>query len=135
MSLITGAEIAAAAVRLSGRVVRTPTLDCPRLTAELGVNVVVKAENLQHTGSFKARGAQNALLARAERGGLPAGVATFSAGNHAAAAAFAGHELGLPVVVCMPPGAVDVKVAAVKRYGGEIVFTEDLTGTCQSLMA
>ncbi|GAA0457855.1 serine/threonine dehydratase [Paractinoplanes deccanensis] len=135
MSLVTADEIGAAGARLSGRVVRTPTLPCPRLTASSGPEIVVKAENLQHTGSFKARGAQNALLARAERGRLPAGIATFSAGNHAVAAAFAGRAAGLPVVVCMPPNAVDVKVAAARRYGAEVVLTEDLTGTCHALAA
>jgi len=135
MSIVASADIAAAAARLAGRVVRTPVLSSDRLSEDLGFVVLLKAENLQHTGSFKARGAQNALLARAERGELPSGVATFSAGNHAAAAAFAGRALGLPVVVCMPPGAVEVKVAAVRRYGGEVVVTEDLVGTCQALAA
>ncbi|MCU7727496.1 threonine/serine dehydratase [Actinoplanes sp. KI2] len=135
MSLVTGDDISAAAGRLAGRIVRTPLLSCRRLSDDLGLDVLVKAENLQHAGSFKVRGAQNALLARAERGQLPAGIATFSAGNHAAAAAYAGWVLGLPTVVCMPPGAVDVKVAAVKRYGGEVVFTDDLAGTCHAVAA
>lgn len=133
VSLVASVDVAAAAARLTGRVVRTPLLFAERLSEDLGLVVLLKAENLQYTGSFKARGAQNALRARAERGQRPAGVATFSAGNHAAAAAFAGRSLGLPVVVCMPPGAVEVKVAAVERYGGEVVFTDDLVGTCQAL--
>ena len=58
---------------------------------------------------------------------------TFSAGNHAAATAFAASGLGVPVVVCMPPGAVATKVDAVRRYGGEIIFTDDLVGTWQSV--
>jgi len=135
MPLVTGVEIAAAAGRLDGRVVRTPLLACPRLTDELGFPVLVKAENLQHTGSFKVRGVLNALLARRERGEQPAGVATFSAGNHAAATSFAGQALGLPVVVCMPPAAVVTKVELVRRYGGEVIFTEDLLGTCHSVAA
>jgi threonine dehydratase len=135
MALVTGEDIAAAAGRLAGRIVRTPVLRCPRLSDDLGLDIQVKAENLQHSGSFKARGAQNALLARAERGQRPAGVATFSAGNHAAATALAGRALGLPVAVCMPPGAVDVKVAAARRYHAEVIFTDDLVGTCQALAA
>jgi threo-3-hydroxy-L-aspartate ammonia-lyase len=130
MGLVSGEDIAAAAVRLDGRIVRTPLLPCPRLSESLGVPVLLKPENLQHTGSFKVRGVFNALLARDE---LPLGVATFSAGNHAAATAYAGSVLGLPVVVCMPPHAVVTKVEAVRRYGGEIIFTDDLLGACRQV--
>ena len=133
MELVTPGDIAAAAARLDGLVVRTPLLDCPRLSDEFGVRVRLKAENLQHTGSFKVRGALNALLVRRAEGRLPAGVTAFSAGNHAAATAFAARRLGLSSVVCMPPGAVVTKVEAVRRYGGEIVFTGDLLGTCQAI--
>lgn len=120
------AAIEAAAARIAGRVRRTPLLWCE----EFGVQV--KAENLQHTGSFKVRGVFNALLSR---GGVPKGVATFSAGNAAAAVAYAAREMGTPAAVCMRPDAVAAKVEAVRRYGGEIVFTEDLLGTCHDLAA
>jgi threonine dehydratase len=120
------AAIEAAATRIAGRVRRTPLLWCE----EFGIHV--KAENLQHTGSFKVRGVFNALLCR---GGLPKGVATFSAGNAAAAVAYAARELGIPAAVCMRPEAVAAKVEAVRRYGGEIVFTEDLLGSCHDLAA
>ncbi|MFI6757916.1 threonine/serine dehydratase [Micromonospora sp. NPDC050417] len=133
MRLVSSPDITSAASRLTGRIVRTPLVESPRLGDSLGLRVLLKAENLQHTGSFKVRGVLNALLARRSRGELPPGVATFSAGNHAAATAFAGRALGLPVVVCMPPRAVVTKVEAVRRYGGEIIFTEDLLGTCQSV--
>ena len=69
------------------------------------------------------------MLARAASDNPPAGVTTFSAGNAAAATAYAARILGIPATVCMPPGAVEAKVEAVKRYGGEIVFTDDLVGT------
>jgi threonine dehydratase len=133
MRLATNDDIAAAATRLDGRIVRTPLLPCPRLSQSLGLPILLKAENLQHTGSFKVRGVLNALLVRQARGELPRGVATFSAGNHAAATAFAADALGLPAVVCMPPGAVVTKVEAVRRYGGEIIFTADLLGACQEV--
>ncbi|GAA5190507.1 threonine/serine dehydratase [Rugosimonospora acidiphila] len=133
MRLVSIDDIAAAAARLNGRIVPTPLLPSSRLSQTLGVPVAVKAENLQHAGSFKVRGVFNALLARQSRGELPKGVATFSAGNHAAATAFGGSALGLPVVVCMPPNAVVTKVESVRRYGGEIVFTDDLFGTCQEV--
>jgi threonine dehydratase len=131
--LVSSDDIATAAARLAGRIVRTPVLASPRLSDSLDQPIIVKAENLQHAGSFKVRGVLNALLARRDRGELPPGVATFSAGNHAAATAFAGRALGLPVVVCMPPQAVVTKVEAVRRYGGDIIFTDDLLGTCQQV--
>ncbi|HEY1488805.1 MAG TPA: pyridoxal-phosphate dependent enzyme [Micromonosporaceae bacterium] len=135
VTLVTPEAITKAAERLAGRVVRTPLVHSARLSDELGVEVYLKPENLQHTGSFKVRGAINALLARAEAGALPIGVVTFSAGNHAAATSFAARSLDLPVIVCMPPGAVATKVEAVRRYGGEIVFTDDLVGSWQSIAA
>ena len=135
MTLVNAEAIVAAQKRLAGRVVRTPLVESSRLSDELGARVFLKPENLQHTGSFKVRGAINALLARAEAGALPVGVTTFSAGNHAAATSYAARSLGIPVVVCMPPGAVATKVEAVRRYGGEIVFTDDLVGSWQSIAA
>ncbi|MEH1102425.1 threonine ammonia-lyase [Micromonospora sp. CPCC 205561] len=135
MRLTTADDILAAQRRIEGRIVRTPLLPCPRLGEPLRLDLAVKAENLQHTGSFKVRGVFNALLARVEREGRPAGLTAFSAGNHAAAVAFAGRAFGLPTVVCMPPRAVPTKIEAVRRYGGEIVLTDDLAGTCESLAA
>jgi threonine dehydratase len=126
MQLVNADILAAAAGRLDGRLTRTPLLDSERLSAELGARLLLKAENLQRTGSFKVRGMLNAMLARAAGGRLPAGVTTFSAGNAAAATAYAAQLLGIPAVVCMPPAAVTAKVEAVRRYGGEIIFTEQL---------
>jgi threonine dehydratase len=135
VDLVTGDDLARAAARLSGRLVRTPLLESARLSDEFGVRVLLKPENLQHTGSFKVRGMLNAMLARADGGALPAGVATFSAGNAAAAMSYAARLLGIPAVVCMPPGAVEAKVQAVYRYGGEIVFTDALVATCEQIAA
>ncbi len=133
MDLVDAEALAIAAARLSGNVVRTPLLESARLSDEFGVPVLLKAENLQHTGSFKVRGMMNAMLARAASDRPPAGVTTFSAGNAAAATAYAARVLGIPATVCMPPGAVEAKVEAVRRYGGEIVFTDDLVGTCHRI--
>ncbi|WP_176730811.1 threonine ammonia-lyase [Micromonospora mirobrigensis] len=135
MRLVTEDEITAAQRRLAGRVVHTPLLPCPRLGDDLGLPLAVKAENLQHTGSFKTRGALNALLALAERDAPPAGLVAFSAGNHAAAVAYAGHAFGLPTVVCMPTWAVSTKVATVRRYGAEVLLTDELVATARALAA
>ena len=128
-------EIAEAAQRIGPHIRRTPLLECRRLGDELGAKVFVKAENLQHTGSFKVRGVFNHLLRRQERGELPTGVATFSAGNHAAAVSFAAQRLGIPAVVCMMTTAVAEKVEAVRRHAGEVVLTDDLFGTCRHVAA
>ncbi|HEX3789303.1 MAG TPA: threonine/serine dehydratase [Pseudonocardiaceae bacterium] len=132
--LVDLAHVRAAARRLGTSVVRTPLLYCEQLSEQLGCRILVKAENLQHTGSFKVRGALNALRARGERGELTTGVVTFSAGNHGAAVAYAARRLGLRATVCMPPGAVTTKVDAVRRYHGNVVFTEDLIGTATELV-
>lgn len=133
MALVTFSDIADAANRLAGRLVETPLVENGRLGDELGCRVLVKAENLQHTGSFKPRGALNTLLSWRDSGRLPAGVVSFSAGNHAAAVAYAGRMLGVRVVVAMPGAANPSKVANVRRFGGEIVPTDDLLGTCAAL--
>ncbi|GAA5116158.1 threonine/serine dehydratase [Haloechinothrix salitolerans] len=133
MELVSSDDIDAAARRIKPYVLRTPLLHSERLSDELGCRVLVKAENLQHTGSFKPRGACNTLLSWRERGELPERVVTFSAGNHAAAVAFAGRQLGVTVTVSMPESAQQAKVDNVRRYGGEIVPTDDLRGTCDRL--
>jgi threonine dehydratase len=135
VDLVSSEQLSAAAARLAGRVLRTPLLPNARLSDEFGAHVVLKSENLQHTGSFKVRGMLNAMLAHADGGVLPAGVTTFSAGNAAAAMAYAAKLLGIPAVVCMPPGAVSTKVENVQRYGGEIVFTDTLLATCDEIAA
>ena len=85
--------------------------------------MLLKAENLQRTGSFKARGALNAVL-RLPPERLRAGVGAASAGNHAQALAFAAGEAGAHATVFMPAGAPVAKVAAVHGYGGEVRFVD-----------
>jgi threonine dehydratase len=134
VALVTIDDIRAAAGRIEGSVVRTPLLECEPSTG-VGTRLLVKAESLQHTGSFKVRGALNTLLRWRAEGRLPEGVVCFSAGNHAAAVAWAGRRLGVRVLVAMPVQAVASKVANVGRYGGEIVHCDDLAGTCAELAA
>jgi threo-3-hydroxy-L-aspartate ammonia-lyase len=108
------AEITAAANRLAGVALRTPLLP-------FRDGSFIKAESLQPTGSFKIRGAYNALakLSAEERA---RGVVVHSSGNHAQAIARAARLLGMRAVVVMPNNAPDVKVAGVRADGGEIVF-------------
>ncbi|MFL1464026.1 threonine/serine dehydratase [Roseococcus sp. DSY-14] len=109
------AEVQAAAARIAGRVRRTPLLRHRALDQAAGRPVWVKPEPLQATGSFKLRGATNALLL--ER---PRAVVTHSSGNHGQAVACAAAALGIPALVAMPADAPQVKVAATRAWGAEI---------------
>ncbi len=116
----TPGDIAAAAHRLHGHIVRTPTIRNPLLDEITGGTVLLKAECLQRTGSFKLRGATNAALqlSDAER---RAGVVTYSSGNHGQAIACAAAGLGMHATVFMPDDAPEVKVASTRRWGAEII--------------
>jgi threonine dehydratase len=106
-------DVLRAAGVIHGHVRRTPVFSC----ASLGEGVWLKAELLQRTGAFKVRGAFSRIaeLTAAERA---RGVVTCSAGNHAAAVALAGRELGTHALVMMPRGASRPKVEATRAYGG-----------------
>ena len=111
-------EIRAARERLAGVTVRTPLL---RLNAEgTSAEVWIKLENLQPIGSFKLRGAANAMrLAGPE--GLREGVYTASAGNMAQGVAWSAREIGVPATVIVPEHAPATKLAAIERLGGRVV--------------
>jgi threonine dehydratase len=114
-------EIQRAARRIKGVAVRTPLLTSAALDTRVGARVVIKAENLQHAGSFKFRGAYNRLsqLAGPER---TAGVVAWSSGNHAQGVALAARLLGMPAVIVMPADAPAVKIASTRAMGAEILF-------------
>lgn len=99
------------------------------LSARLGGEVVLKAENLQRTGSFKLRGALNKL----HTSHSAAGVVTGSAGNHAQALAYAARTIGIPCEVFMPADAPIDKAAAVRAFGGEVHSTGDSVDECIEL--
>ncbi len=110
--------IRAAQARAAGRIRRTPLLSAPALDALAGRRVLVKAESLQHTGSFKARGAWAAVSALPPGTG---GVLAFSSGNHAQGVAWAATAHGLPSVIVMPADAPAVKAEGTRAFGGEVV--------------
>jgi threonine dehydratase len=124
----------AAAARLWKQAVVTPLLSSPRVDARLGGRVLVKAENLQRTGSFKFRGAYNALaqLGTVER---HAGVVAYSSGNHAQGVAAAAALLGMPAVIVMPSDAPAIKVANTRADGAEIVFYDRYTENREAIAA
>ena len=113
-------DAVAAARRLEGVAHRTPVLTSRTLDERLGAQVHLKCENLQRTGSFKFRGAYNAI-AQLEPGRRSRGVVTFSSGNHAQALALAARLLGTSAVAVMPADAPPSKLQAVRAYGAEIV--------------
>ena len=115
------AMIDAAAARLQGHARRTPLLSSPFLDEIAGRRVLVKAECLQHTGSFKFRGAWSAVsaLPPAQRA---KGVIAFSSGNHAQGVALAARQHGIPAVIVMPADAPRVKTQNTRALGAEVVM-------------
>jgi threonine dehydratase len=110
--------IHAAAARLEGHVRVTPLLNAPLLDRIAGRKILVKAECLQWTGSFKYRGGWSAVSAL--KGAK--GVIAFSSGNHAQGVALAASQHGLPAVIVMPSDAPSVKIANTRAYGAEVVL-------------
>jgi threonine dehydratase len=113
--------IRAAAARLEGRARRTPLLASPFLDEIAGRRVLVKPECLQHTGSFKYRGARNALAAM-DAATRARGVIAFSSGNHAQGVALAAREFAVPAVIIMPADAPALKIANTRALGAEVVL-------------
>ncbi|WP_425091339.1 threonine ammonia-lyase [Tropicimonas sp. S265A] len=120
------ALIDAAAARLSGHARCTPLLSSPFLDAIAGRQVLVKAECLQHTGSFKFRGAWSALSALPQPA-LKSGVIAYSSGNHAQGVAMAARAFGAPAVIVMPADAPDVKIETTRALGAEVVLYDRAT--------
>ena len=113
--------IRAAAQRIKGHARRTPILTSPFLDEIAGRRVFVKAECLQHTGSFKFRGGWSAVSALTGNA-LKTGVIAFSSGNHAQGVALAAREHGAPAVIVMPSDAPAVKIANTRALGATVVL-------------
>ncbi|WLH87423.1 threo-3-hydroxy-L-aspartate ammonia-lyase [Pseudomonas sp. FP2338] len=128
MQLPDYSDVVAAAQRLEGFAHQTPVFTSRTLDAETGAQVFIKCENLQRTGSFKFRGAFNAL-SQFDAQQRKAGVVAFSSGNHAQGIALAAQLLGMPATIVMPTDAPAAKVAATREYGASVVlydrFNED----------
>jgi threonine dehydratase len=122
--MIPLSDIRAAASRIAPHVHRTPIFSSAQIGDRAGVRLFLKCESFQKTGSFKPRGALNKILSLSaeERG---KGLVTVSAGNHAAAVAWAARIAGATAVVVMPTGAPASKIEAVKGYGAEVILHED----------
>jgi len=118
--------INAAAIRLEGRARRTPLLSSPFLDEIAGRRVLIKPECLQHTGSFKFRGAWSALSAM-DPDTRAKGVIAFSSGNHAQGVALAAREHGTTAVIIMPADAPELKINNTKALGAEVVLYDRAT--------
>lgn len=108
---------------LAGVVRETPLLSSPSLDGEVGARVLVKAESLQLTGSFKMRGAYYRLT-KLDTNERRAGVVAFSSGNFAQGLAAAGALLSIPVTIVMPADAPEAKIMATRSYGAHVVLTD-----------
>lgn len=112
-------DVMAARGRIAPLVVRTPMLRHPLLDQITGGTILLKPETLQRTGSFKLRGASNAILQLDDQQ-RRAGVVTHSSGNHAQATAFAAASVGARATIFMPDDAPAIKVESTRRWGAEI---------------
>jgi threonine dehydratase len=114
-------DVAQAHQRIGGAAHRTPTLTSATADALTGARLLFKCENFQRTGSFKFRGAYNAI-AQLPSGQEAAGVIAYSSGNHAQAIALSASLQGIKSVIIMPSDAPADKLAATQAYGGEVIF-------------
>ncbi len=119
--LLTLADVRAAAERIAGHVVRTPTLYSKTLSAITGADIWLKFENLQFTAAYKERGALNALL-QLDAEQRARGVIAASAGNHAQGLSYHGTRLGVPVTIVMPRTTPMIKVMQTESVGGKVVL-------------
>ena len=115
------ADVDAAAMRLAGIAHQTPVMTSTTVNQRIQSQVFFKCENFQRTGSFKFRGAYNAL-ANLSKEQKQKGVLTFSSGNHAQAIALSGQLLGIATTIVMPDDAPAVKQIATRGYGAEVIL-------------
>ena len=135
---VTSNDIRTAAKSLEGQIIRTPMISAPMLSRSLGCDLSLKLECLQHTSSFKARGALNAMLGlNAEQ--RQRGVITMSAGNHAQAVAYHAKNMGIPATIVMPAQTPFAKVARTRAFGAKVVLEgrnlNECEGTVNALIA
>ncbi|WBY17599.1 threonine ammonia-lyase [Erythrobacteraceae bacterium WH01K] len=121
LDALTLADVEAAATRIRGAVVRTPTMHSITLSEISGADIWLKFENLQFTAAYKERGALNALLQLNEEQ-RKRGVIAASAGNHSQGLSYHGTRLGVPVTIVMPRPTPVVKIMQTQSVGGEVLL-------------
>ncbi len=130
----TAADVDAAAKKLEGVVLRTPLVRSPVLDEMTGGRVFLKTETLQHTGSFKFRGAYNKISSIPEDK-RAAGVVAFSSGNHAQGVAAAAKMLGMRATIVMPMDAPKPKRDRTAAFGAEVVLYDRAKGEDREVIA
>jgi threonine dehydratase len=131
---VSATDIRNASERLEGNIIRTPFVQAPALSGLLGCDIRLKLENLQHTSSFKARGAFIAMQALSSEA-RKRGVITMSAGNHAQAVAFHARQMGIPAVIVMPAQTPFAKVSRTRALGAEVVLEGRNLNECEGLVS
>jgi threonine dehydratase len=134
ITLPTFADIEAARERLKHEAVVTPVIESPLLNEQLGGRLLVKAECLQRTGSFKFRGAWN-FISQLGEDARRAGVVAYSSGNHAQGVAAAAALRGMPAVIVMPHDTPEIKKANTRAYGAEVVTYDRASQSREAIAA
>jgi len=127
-------DIERAAQRLKGFAARTPVIESPRLNEIAGGRILIKAECLQRTGSFKFRGAWN-CISQLDAKTAPGGVVAYSSGNHAQGVAAAAQLKGLPALIVMPADTPLIKQENTRRFGAEVVTYDRATQSREEIAA
>lgn len=128
------ADLVSAQERVRGQAVVTPVLESPELNAQAGGRLLIKAECLQRTGSYKFRGAYN-RLSRLDEDERRRGVVAFSTGNFGQAVACAAKLLGIPAAIIIPRDAPAVKIHNCRHYGAEVLHYDRANQTQREEMA
>jgi len=132
--LPTFADIIDARKKLDGYAISTPLLESHHLNQRTGGRILIKAESLQRTGSFKFRGAWN-RISRLDRDSAKGGVVAYSSGNHAQGVAAAAELMKLPALIVMPADTPEIKKANTRAYGAEIVTYDRATESREAIAA
>lgn len=128
--MVTADHIRKTATRLNGQIIRTPMLEAPMLSRIFGCDLFLKMECLQHTSSFKARGALNAMVSLSDEQ-RKNGVIAMSAGNHAQAVAYHAERMGVPATIVMPAQTPFAKVARTQALGATVVLEGRNLNECE----
>ena len=129
---INRAIVEAAASRITPHIIETPLIESPRLNDKLGIRLLVKAECLQHTGSFKLRGASNAVWSLSAN---VKDVVAFSSGNHAQGVARAAASRGLQATIVMPKDSPAGKIEGTRAYGASVILYDRYTESREDIGA
>ena len=124
-NLLTIKDLRGAALCLKGKAYKTPLLESTLLNEKLGCRLLIKAETLQRTGSFKFRGAYN-KISRIPEGQRKKGVIAFSSGNHAQGVAAAAKIFGITTQIIMPKDAPAIKISNTRALGAKVLFYDRL---------